>query len=148
MQKKTRWVLGDFSPPPALRLGGGRPRASARRFLRNFVSGDDVGGNLIGDDRNPVAQLQLAFFQALQLQQIGGGRALEGVDRGVEVAVFLSQAGQFGREFAIFVVVHDLRWLGLPLARRSSGGNPSRNYRRCKRGAQVEGSGIFAVHPL
>jgi hypothetical protein len=53
--------------------------------------------------------LQLAFFQPLQLQEIGRGRTLQGVDGGVEIAVFLLQSGQFGREFAIFVVVHDLR---------------------------------------
>ena len=54
-----------------------------------------------------VAQLQLALFQPLQPQQIGRGRLMQGIDGGVEVAVFLLQPGELGSEFALFFVGHD-----------------------------------------
>lgn len=54
-------------------------------------SGDDVGDQLILDPDNLVFQRQFLLFQAAQGQRIGAGGILQGMDRVVEVAVFLPQ---------------------------------------------------------
>ena len=72
-------------------------------------SGDDVGGNLVFDEGDAVAQLQFAFFQPLQPQQVGRRRLMQSVDRRVEVAVLLLQPSEFGLEFALIFVGHDVR---------------------------------------
>jgi hypothetical protein len=72
-------------------------------------SGDDVGGDLVFDEGDAVTQLQFAFFQALQPQQIGSGRLMQSVDRRVEVAVLLLQPSEFGLEFALIFLGHDVR---------------------------------------
>ena len=53
------------------------------------ASGDNVGGNLVFDEGDTVAQQQLALLQALQPQQIRRRRLMQRIDRRVEVAVFL-----------------------------------------------------------
>ena len=45
-------------------------RGDRGRRVRALDSGDDVGRDLIFDEGDAVAQLQLAFLQALQLQQV------------------------------------------------------------------------------
>jgi len=39
--------------------------------------GNDVGGELVFDIRNTIAQDELALFQPLDLQQIGAWRVLQ-----------------------------------------------------------------------
>jgi len=50
--------------------------------------------------------VQLALFQALHLQQIRARRNLQGLDRGVEVAMLLEEARQLGAELAFFISRH------------------------------------------
>jgi hypothetical protein len=71
-------------------------------------SSDDVRRDLIFDEGDTVAQLQLAFLQPLQPQQIGRRRLMQGIDRRVEIAVFLLQPCELGLEFALIFVSHGL----------------------------------------
>ena len=73
------------------------------------LSGDDIRRDLVFDEGDAVAQLQFAFFQPLQPQQIGRRRLMQSVDRRVEVAVLLLQPSEFGLEFALIFVGHDVR---------------------------------------
>jgi hypothetical protein len=73
-------------------------------MLRNNIRRD-----LVFDEGDAVAQLQLAFLQALQPQQVRRGRLMQGIDRRIQIAVFLLEAGELGGEFALFFVGHGLR---------------------------------------
>ncbi len=66
----------------------------AARELRN-----DIRRDLVLDEGDAVAQLQLALLQPLQPQQIRRGRLMQGIDRRVEIAVLLLQPCELG--FAI-----------------------------------------------
>ena len=68
--------------------------------------GNDVRRDLVFDEGDAVAQLQFAFFQPLQPQQIWRGRLVQGIDRRVEIAVLLLQPGELGFEFALIFVGH------------------------------------------
>ena len=74
---------------------------------KDWRSGDDVGCDLVFDEGDAVPQLQLAFLQPLQPQQIRRGRLMQRIDGSVEIAVFLLQPGEFGSEFALFFVGHE-----------------------------------------
>ena len=78
------------------------PRGGAAAIRRS--SGDDVGGNLVFDEGDAVAELQLALLQPLQAEQIGRRRLMQGIDRRVEIAVLLLQPGQFGLQHALVIV--------------------------------------------
>ncbi|KWV44441.1 hypothetical protein AS156_24335 [Bradyrhizobium macuxiense] len=78
-----------------------------RRAIR--ASRDDVGRDLVFDEGDAIAQLQLPLLQALQHQQIRRGRLMQRVDRGVEVAVLLLQTRKLGVEFALILIVHGVR---------------------------------------
>ena len=54
-------------------------------------SRDDVRRQLVLDECNTVAQYELAFFQALNLDNIRARNGLQRFDRGVEVAMLLPQ---------------------------------------------------------
>src|SRR6266540_4412775 len=75
----------------------------------NERSGDDVGSELVFDETDAVAQLQLAFLQPLNLQDVGAGGIVQRFDRGIEVAVLLPQAGQGRLELAPFLLRHARR---------------------------------------
>ena len=86
-------------------------RTTAGRLCRELansrnISGNDVRRDLIFDEGDAVAQLQFAFFQPLQPQQIRRGRLMQGVDRRVEIAVLLLQPGELGFEFTLIFVGH------------------------------------------
>jgi len=66
---------------------------------------NDIGGKLVLDVGNSIAQDELAFFQTLDLQQIGARRMLQGGDRGVEIAVLLLQTRQLLPQLAFFFLV-------------------------------------------
>jgi len=85
----------------ALAQGDERPAAMRRS------SGDDVGGNLVFDEGDPVAELELALLQPLQAEQVGRRRLMQCIDRRVEIAVLLLQPGQFGLQHALVIVSHD-----------------------------------------
>jgi hypothetical protein len=71
--------------------------------------GNDVRCDLVFDEGDAIAQLQLAFFQALQPQQVRRGRLMQGIDRSIQIAVFLLEARELRGEFAFFFVGHGLR---------------------------------------
>ena len=71
--------------------------------------GNDVGGNLVFDLDDAVAQYQLAFLQPLHLQQIGARRVVQGFDGDIEVTMFLPQARELRSEVAFFRVFHRRR---------------------------------------
>jgi hypothetical protein len=71
--------------------------------------GDDIRRDLVFDEGDAVAQLQLALLQPLQPQQIGRGRLMQGIDRRVEIAVLLLQPCELGFEFALIFVGHGVR---------------------------------------
>ena len=68
--------------------------------------GNDVRCYLVLDEGDAIAQLQLAFFQPLQAQQIWRGRLVQGINRRVEIAVLLLQPGELSFEFALIFVGH------------------------------------------
>ena len=70
------------------------------------VSGDDVRRDLILDEGNAVAQLQLALLQALQPQQIGSGRMVQRFDGDIKIAVLLLQLRKLESEFVIVLIGH------------------------------------------
>src|SRR5579863_6848867 len=93
---------------------------AVRRFLRaapNDRSGDDIRRQLVLDEGDAVAQLQLALLQALHLVDVGTGRGLQRRNRGVEVAMLLLQARQLRPKLAFFLFRH--RRLGRASARAS-----------------------------
>jgi hypothetical protein len=73
-------------------------------MLRN-----DIRRELVFNEGDAVAQLQLAFFQALQPQQVRRGRLMQCIDRRVEIAVLLLEACKLYRKLALIFVGHGLR---------------------------------------
>ena len=64
---------------------------------------------------------QLALFQPLDLQNVGTGRDLQRLDRGVEVAVLLQQARKLRAELAFFLVVSSAATVPDTAGRRRDG---------------------------
>src|SRR3977135_4227489 len=73
--------------------------------------GNNIRRDLVFDEGDAVAQLQLALLQPLQPQQIWRGRLMQRIDRGVEIAVLLLQPCELGFEFALILVGHGARYL-------------------------------------
>ncbi len=91
-----------------LRAGDRAQRCGARRDdPRN--SGNDVRRDLVFDEGDAVAQLQLAFLQPLQPQQIRRRRLMQRVDRRIEIAMLLLQPGELVFELALIFVGHGVR---------------------------------------
>lgn len=84
------------------------PGGAFRSDRDGLSSGDDVWRDLVFDESDAIAQLQLAFLEALKPQQIGGRRLMQGFDRRVEIAMFLLQPGEFDGKNALIVVGHDV----------------------------------------
>src|SRR6476620_2560895 len=101
---------GRFLSKPYNRRAAGADR---RRLIfaapRNDGSGNNVGRDLVFDEGDSVAQLQLALFQPLQSQKIRRRRLLQRVNRRVEIAVLLLQSREFGVKFALIFVGHGAR---------------------------------------
>ena len=68
--------------------------------------GDDIGGQLVLDHPDPVPQLQLALLKALDLQYVGPGHVMQGLDGDIQVPVLLAQPRQSGFELPSFLVAH------------------------------------------
>src|SRR5688572_13439627 len=83
---------------------------SGHRFSEKIMpkknSRDDVRRELILDEGNPIPQDQLALLQPLNLQNVGAGRDLQRLDRGVEVAVLLQEARKLPAELPFFLACH------------------------------------------
>src|ERR1700683_266020 len=92
------------TPPctPARARGGGS-RVSSRNHvtLRN-----DIWRELVFDEGDAVAQLQLAFLQPLNLDNVGAGRFLQCSNRGIEVAMLLQKARKLRPKLAFFLFRH------------------------------------------
>src|ERR1700726_677714 len=88
-------------PPPAVNLASllGK-RAPSRR------SRDDVGGELVLDEGDAVAQEQLALFEPLHLKRVGADGVLQRANGGIEVPVLLLQAHERRAELAFFLFGH------------------------------------------
>jgi hypothetical protein len=70
------------------------------------ISGNYVGGELVLDEGDAVAQHELSLLQSLHLQKVGPGHVVEGLDRNVEVAMLLLEARQLHPKLAFFILVH------------------------------------------
>ena len=68
--------------------------------------GDDIGRDLVLDESDAVAQVELSLLQPLDLQHIGPGSALERLDRGIEIAMLLHQPREIVAEFPFFLLGH------------------------------------------
>ena len=77
------------------------PCAGRRRRSRN-----NIRRELVFDEGDAVAQLQLALLQALDLDDVGARRLLQRRNRGVEVAMLLLQARQLRPKLAFFLCRH------------------------------------------
>src|SRR5258708_807701 len=99
---------------------GAGPRSSAaressrseasRRSRASGPSRNDVGRKLVLDERNPVAQIELALLEPLNLEQVRSRCVLQGQDGHVQVAVLLMQARQLLPQVAFFLLGHCHRW--------------------------------------
>ena len=79
------------------------PNGAAQR------SGDDIRRDLVFDEGDAVAQLQFAFLQPLQPQQIWCRRLMQRVDRRIEIAMLLLQPGELVFKLALIIVGHGVR---------------------------------------
>jgi hypothetical protein len=86
----------------------GKVTPGCRSFVGPLKLGDDIRRNLILDKGDAVAQLQFAFFQTLQPQEVRRRRLMQGIYRRVEIAVLLLQPCKLGFEFALILVGHDV----------------------------------------
>ena len=60
--------------------------------------GDDVRRKLIFEKRQPVAQREFSLLEPLDLQPVAGTKLEQCVDRGIEVAMLLTQTLEFGQQ--------------------------------------------------
>ena|SRR5580693_2120605 len=86
------------SPAPTPRC---TPAKAERKGSRN-----DVRRKLVFDEGDAVAQLQLAFLQPLNLDDIGARRFLQCSDRGVEITMLLQEAPKLRPKLVFFVFRH------------------------------------------
>src|SRR5258708_22100785 len=85
-------------------------RASRTAQLTKNLS-DDIGRDLVFDEGDAIAQLQLALLQPLQPQQIRRGRLMQCIDRRVEVTMLLLQPCELVLKFPLIFVGHGVRRL-------------------------------------
>jgi hypothetical protein len=72
-------------------------------------SGDDIGRDLVFDEGDAIAQLQFAFLQPLQPQQVRRRRLMQRVDRRIEITMLLLQPGELVFKLALIIVGHGVR---------------------------------------
>jgi hypothetical protein len=83
-------------------------RRESQANLGNPNLRNNIRRDLVFDEGDAVAQLQLALLQPLQPQQIRRRGLMQGIDRRVEIAVLLLQPCKLGFELALIFVGHDL----------------------------------------
>jgi hypothetical protein len=66
----------------------------------------DVGGELILDEGDAVAQDQLSLLEALNLENVRSRRNLQRFDRDIEVAMFLPQPYKLSPQLDFFLFGH------------------------------------------
>jgi hypothetical protein len=69
-------------------------------------SGNNIRRELVLDEGDAVAQLQLALLQALDLKDVGSHRILQSGDCDVQVSVFLLEARELFSKLVLFVFGH------------------------------------------
>ena len=69
-------------------------------------SGNDVGGELVFDLDDAITQMQLAFLQALHLQQVRSWRVVQRFDGNIEIAMLLAQLPELSPQFAFVILLH------------------------------------------
>jgi hypothetical protein len=69
-------------------------------------SRNDVRRQLVFDESDAVAQLQLALLQPLNLDDIGARRFLQSSNRGVQVTMLLQEARKLRPKLAFFLFRH------------------------------------------
>ena len=112
-----------------------RGRTSGRR------SGDNIGGQLVLQEADPVLEDELAFLQPLDLQLVARDHALEGLEGGVEVPMFLLEAGQFRLQLGRFVLLQ-IRTHWQSVACRSHRGQTEAEYAATDPAGQVNAARI------
>src|SRR6267154_3120095 len=88
-------------------------RSSRRRALclNRSSSGADIWRKLVFDEADAILEEQLAFLQALNLQQVSARRVFERRNSGIEVAVLLQEPRQLLAQLAFFLFGHRYLWL-------------------------------------
>jgi hypothetical protein len=86
-------------------------------------SGDYVGDDPVLQGFHPVLEGQLLLLHALDLQRIAAGLD-HGVDRGIEIGVFLLELGVFQANFGLFLVRHGYRLQGFGRLNANPGPGP------------------------
>ena len=90
------------SSPPARRLACALSKSISPATVRACA----IRRELVFDEGDTVAQLQLALLQALHLDDVGAQRMLQRRNRGVEVAMLLLQARKLRPKLAFFLFCH------------------------------------------
>ena len=70
------------------------------------TSRNDVRRELVFDEGDSIAQLQLAFLQTLDLDDVGARRFLQRGNRGIQVAMLLQEARKLRPKLAFFLFRH------------------------------------------
>ena len=83
-------------------------------------SGNNVGGKLVFDVCNTVAEDKLALLQPLDLEDVGGRGTLHRLDGRIEVAVLLAQPGKLRPQLGFFLLGHTCRSVSATLTTRAS----------------------------
>ena len=67
-------------------------------YFAGIRLGDDVRRKLIFEKRQPVAQREFSLLESLDLQPVAGPKMEQCLDRGIEVAMLLTQTLEFGQQ--------------------------------------------------
>src|ERR1700677_1495555 len=88
------------------RTGARHPRSARSPQEGARFSCDDGGGLLVLDESDPIAQHQLALFQALDLENIRPGNRVKRIDRRIKVALILPQPLELRPQLDFLVLGH------------------------------------------
>ena len=80
--------------------------ARASGWKQEVTSRNDVRRELVFDEGDAIAQLQLALLQALDLDDVCAGRFLQRGNRGIEIAMLLLEARKLRPKLAFFLFCH------------------------------------------
>src|ERR1700704_2751509 len=86
-------------------------RSSRRRALCQNSLGADVRRKLVFNEADAILEEQLAFLEALNLQQVSARRAFERRNSSIQVAVLLQEPRQLLSQLAFFLFGHHYLWL-------------------------------------
>ena len=103
---KQRAPFQKRTPPfrPASRFKPGAKLCRRRGGVSSSNSSNDVGGEVVLEPLQPIAQGELALFQSLDLQLISAAHGEQSVDRGLQIAVLEPQPLDFRPNGGLFGV--------------------------------------------